>query len=129
MINHSLKLPISLKVSISIFIVFWLIIAAFPFIWTLWGSFKIEADFFSKADWMNALFAPTYYCRERWGLYGRWLLWSLGTREFLASGHKYDSGMLLCSRDVFNNRDTRRVCAFKIILQVYLLAVDNCSYF
>ena len=58
MINRSLKLPISLKASISIFIVLWLIIAAFPFIWTLWGSFKIEADFFSKADWMNALFGP-----------------------------------------------------------------------
>ena len=58
MINRSLKLPVSLKVSISIFIFLWLIVAAFPFIWTLWGSFKIEADFFSKADWMNALFAP-----------------------------------------------------------------------
>jgi len=34
----------------------WLIIAAFPFIWTLWGSFKVQADFFSKADWTNALF-------------------------------------------------------------------------
>ena len=58
MINRSLKLPISLKVSISTFIILWLIVAAFPFIWTLWGSFKIEADFFSKADWMNALFGP-----------------------------------------------------------------------
>ena len=52
------------EVSISIFIVFWLIIAAFPFIWTLWGSFKIEADFFSKADWMNALFAPRTIARK-----------------------------------------------------------------
>ena len=58
MINNSLKLPIVLKISISVFIALWLIIAAFPFIWTLWGSFKIEADFLSKADWMNALFAP-----------------------------------------------------------------------
>lgn len=33
----------------------WLVIAAFPFLWTLWGSFKVQADFFSKADWMNAL--------------------------------------------------------------------------
>ncbi len=33
----------------------WLIIAAFPFLWTLWGSFKVQGDFFSKADWMNAL--------------------------------------------------------------------------
>ncbi len=37
------------------FIVIWLILAAFPFIWTLWGSFKVELDFFSKADWTNAL--------------------------------------------------------------------------
>ena len=34
----------------------WLLIAAFPFIWTIWGSFKVQADFFSKADWTNALF-------------------------------------------------------------------------
>ena len=116
MINHSLKLPISLKVSISIFIVFWLIIAAFPFIWTLWGSFKIEADFFSKADWMNALFAPRTIAEKGGAFTGDGLLWSLGARELLASGHKYNSSMLLRSRDVFNNRDTRRVCAFKIIL-------------
>ena len=29
--------------------------AAFPFFWTLWGSFKVELDFFSIADWTNAL--------------------------------------------------------------------------
>ena len=34
----------------------WLLIAAFPFIWTLWGSFKVQGDFFSKADWQNALY-------------------------------------------------------------------------
>ena len=33
----------------------WLVIAAFPFLWTFWGSFKVQADFFSKADWTNAL--------------------------------------------------------------------------
>lgn len=33
----------------------WLLIAAFPFLWTFWGSFKVQADFFSKADWTNAL--------------------------------------------------------------------------
>lgn len=33
----------------------WLIVAAFPFLWTFWGSFKVQADFFSKADWTNAL--------------------------------------------------------------------------
>ncbi|MEO1640520.1 MAG: carbohydrate ABC transporter permease [Pseudomonadota bacterium] len=34
----------------------WLIMAAFPFLWTLWGSFKVEGDFFSKADWANSIF-------------------------------------------------------------------------
>ena len=33
----------------------WLVIAAFPFIWTLWGSFKVQGDFFSRADWTNAI--------------------------------------------------------------------------
>lgn len=33
----------------------WMILAAFPFLWTLWGSFKVEGDFFSKANWANAL--------------------------------------------------------------------------
>jgi trehalose/maltose transport system permease protein len=47
-----------LQVLISAFIIIWLIVAAFPFLWTLWGSFKMEADFFSKADWINALTAP-----------------------------------------------------------------------
>lgn len=30
-------------------------IAAFLFACTMWGSFKVEADFFSKADWTDAL--------------------------------------------------------------------------
>jgi ABC-type glycerol-3-phosphate transport system permease component len=33
----------------------WMALAAFPFLWTLWGSFKVEGDFFSKANWANAL--------------------------------------------------------------------------
>ncbi len=37
------------------FLVVWLLVAAFPFLWTLWGSFKVEGDFFSKADWARAL--------------------------------------------------------------------------
>ena len=37
------------------FLILWMLLAAFPFLWTLWGSFKVEGDFFSKADWTNAL--------------------------------------------------------------------------
>ncbi|SLN63992.1 Trehalose transport system permease protein SugB [Aquimixticola soesokkakensis] len=37
------------------FVLFWMVVAGFPFLWTTWGSFKVEADFFSRADWSNAL--------------------------------------------------------------------------
>ena len=37
-------------------IVLWLMIAMGPFIWTVWGSFKVQGDFFSKADWRNAIY-------------------------------------------------------------------------
>ena len=30
--------------------------AVFPFLWTLWGSFKVQGDFFSKADWTYAVY-------------------------------------------------------------------------
>jgi len=38
------------------FVLLWLVLAAFPFIWTFWGSFKVQGDFFSKADWTYALY-------------------------------------------------------------------------
>lgn len=37
------------------FVILWVIVASFPFLWTLWGSFKVQGDFFSKADWTYAL--------------------------------------------------------------------------
>ncbi|MGR3837367.1 MAG: carbohydrate ABC transporter permease [Cognatishimia sp.] len=39
----------------TVLVAIWIILAAFPFFWTLWGSFKVQGDFFSKADWRNAL--------------------------------------------------------------------------
>ena len=39
----------------SALVLLWVVVASFPFIWTLWGSFKVQGDFFSKADWTNAL--------------------------------------------------------------------------
>ena len=50
----SQRKPLGLQIFLSAFVVIWLIMAAFPFIWTLWGSFKVELDFFSIADWTNA---------------------------------------------------------------------------
>lgn len=55
---ETMKQPTSLRVLSTAFIIIWLILAAFPFLWTLWGSFKVELDFFSKADWTNALTGP-----------------------------------------------------------------------
>ncbi|WP_435310772.1 carbohydrate ABC transporter permease [Primorskyibacter sedentarius] len=55
MSSKAMKQPAALRTFSTIFVVLWLIVAAFPFLWTLWGSFKVELDFFSKADWRNAL--------------------------------------------------------------------------
>ena len=49
------RYPVHLKALIYGLIALWVIMAAFPFFWTLWGSFKVELDFFSIADWTNAL--------------------------------------------------------------------------
>ena len=46
-----------LTVSLA-FVALWVLIAAFPFLWTAWGSFKVESDFFSRTDWMNAVRSP-----------------------------------------------------------------------
>ena len=59
-------------------IVFWLLIAIGPFVWTVWGSFKVQGDFFSKADWRNALYgvftmAETGGSFTGNGYYGAWV--------------------------------------------------------
>lgn len=74
--------PLPLRILITMFIVFWLILAAFPFFWTVWGSFKVEVDFFSRESWWNAIFG-TNTIRQTGsaftgdGYYGAWV-----TREF-----------------------------------------------
>jgi ABC-type glycerol-3-phosphate transport system permease component len=60
------------------FLSLWLVMAAFPFIWTLWGSFKVEGDFFSKADWANSLFGTLTITETGGsftgdGYYGAWI--------------------------------------------------------
>ena len=68
----------------------WLLIAAFPFLWTFWGSFKVQSDFFSKADWMYALWG-TNTSRETGnaftgsGYYGAWIIEGFW-KNFLNSG-------------------------------------------
>ena len=60
------------------FVIGWLVMAAFPFFWTLWGSFKVQGDFFSKADWINAItgkntIAETGSAFTDAGYYGAWV--------------------------------------------------------
>ena len=68
----------------------WLLIAAFPFLWTFWGSFKVQSDFFSKANWMYALWG-TNTARETGnaftgsGYYGAWIIEGFW-KNFLNSG-------------------------------------------
>ncbi|MCK5934542.1 MAG: carbohydrate ABC transporter permease [Fulvimarina manganoxydans] len=74
----SRKAPI-LAILSTAFIVLWLLLAAFPFLWTLWGSFKVQGDFFSRQDWMNALsgtrtIAETGSAFTGQGYYGAWVL-------------------------------------------------------
>lgn len=83
--------PLYLKVLINSFLVVWLVMAAFPFLWTAWGSFKVEADFFSKADWTNAL-TGVMTLAETGGLFtgagyeGAWIeeeFWRAGLNTFI----------------------------------------------
>ncbi|MBD3679264.1 MAG: carbohydrate ABC transporter permease [Rhodobacteraceae bacterium] len=55
MASRAQKMPTGLRILSSAFVTLWLIMAAFPFLWTFWGSFKVELDFFSIADWSYAL--------------------------------------------------------------------------
>jgi len=62
----------------SMLVALWLFLASFPFLWTLWGSFKVQADFFSMADWRNALSgvhtkAQTGSAFTGAGYYGAWV--------------------------------------------------------
>jgi trehalose/maltose transport system permease protein len=72
------KRPLSIRLLLGIFLGLWLLAAAFPFVWTLWGSFKVEADFFSKADWAYAIYgtrtlAETGASYTGEGFWGAWI--------------------------------------------------------
>ena len=54
MVQH-LHRPLSLRLMTGAFLTIWLLAAAFPFFWTVWGSFKVEADFFSRISFLDAI--------------------------------------------------------------------------
>ena len=47
--------PLGLRTLTTAFLALWLLAAVFPFAWTVWGSFKVEADFFSRQSWWFAI--------------------------------------------------------------------------
>lgn len=53
--SSATRLPASLKLLTTVFLTIWLLAAVFPFAWTVWGSFKVEADFFSRQTWWDAI--------------------------------------------------------------------------
>jgi trehalose/maltose transport system permease protein len=55
MASRANQKPFSLTLFTIIVLGVWMMVAAFPFLWTLWGSFKVEGDFFSKANWLAAI--------------------------------------------------------------------------
>jgi ABC-type glycerol-3-phosphate transport system permease component len=55
MSSKAQRQPAAITFLVIAVLAIWMILAAFPFLWTLWGSFKVEGDFFSKANWVNAL--------------------------------------------------------------------------
>ena len=72
------KRPVMLTLILVMFVTLWLIVAIFPFLWTFWGSFKVEADFFSKIDWKYSIFgirtlAETGYNFTGNGYEGAWI--------------------------------------------------------
>ncbi len=76
--SKATRLSPSVKIFAYGFLSLWLIMAAFPFLWTLWGSFKVEGDFFSKADWANSLFGTLTLVETGGrftgdGYYGAWV--------------------------------------------------------
>jgi len=67
-----------LRTSAMGFVVLWLLIAGFPFLWTLWGSFKVQGDFFSRENWTYALYgvrtvAETGSAFTGAGYHGAWV--------------------------------------------------------
>ncbi|KKB08044.1 carbohydrate ABC transporter permease [Devosia chinhatensis] len=78
----SQRRPLAMNIVIFGLLAIWIVLAAFPFAWTVWGSFKVEPDFFSRQNWMNAITGP-FTQRQHGapftgdGYYGAWV-----TREF-----------------------------------------------
>ena len=126
MASTALRQSPALRIASTAFVILWLIIAAFPFLWTVWGSFKVEGDFFSRETWLNAVFGvkttlQTGSAFTGEGYYGAWVtngLWrsvmntviitlsvtvisltfgTLGGYALARSGHRYSFLVLIAA--------------------------------
>ena len=52
--QRAIRPPTALVALTGGFVVIWVIASMLPFLWTLWGSFKVGADFFGL-DWMHVV--------------------------------------------------------------------------
>ena len=64
-------------------VLIWIIAASFPFFWTLWGSLKVQGDFFSKADWTNAITGVRTQIETGGAFTGNGYFGALVTKSFL----------------------------------------------
>jgi ABC-type glycerol-3-phosphate transport system permease component len=78
MSHFAQRQSLTLRLLSTAFLSVWLLMAIFPFFWTLWGSFKVEGDFFSRLDWRNGFLgvktlAETGSRFSGDGYYGAWV--------------------------------------------------------
>ena len=45
MASKAQQMSSGMRLATNLFVLIWLMMAAFPFLWTFWGSFKVELDF------------------------------------------------------------------------------------
>ena len=117
------RMPMDCGLVLTSFIVVWLMMAAFPFIWTLWGSFKVELDFFSIADWTNAISGGGP--NDLWQpVHRRRLSRCLGSRGLPSECHQHFHRLFLRSADLVDHRHARRLCAVAVRIPLCVLASD-----
>ena len=103
----------------------WMILAAFPFLWTLWGSFKVEGDFFSKANWANTLTGKLTAVETGGiftgdGYYGAWI-----QEEFWRAAWNSTIVCFFCGNNFANTGNIGRLCIGAVYLSLCLLVLTG----
>ena len=125
MASRATRRSVPLTVISTGFVLLWLVVAAFPFLWTAWGSFKVEGDFFSRIDWLNAIYGPQTIAQTGSaftgdGYRGAWIdqgFWKAAINTRDRDG--------LRRRHLAHHRHARRLCAGALGLPLHLLDPDR----